>query len=79
MAALNEDDRAMAKRWDFLHKFETNFSHWCVARPCLVERAGLICNCRFQVHLNCVQYYASSENVSLLPLVVRLNSVKMGT
>ncbi|KAF8347430.1 gamma-tubulin complex, DGRIP84/SPC97 component [Amanita rubescens] len=61
MAALNEDDRAMAKRWDFLHKFETNFSHW------------------FQVHLNCVQYYASSENVSLLPLVVRLNSVKMGT
>ncbi|PFH47040.1 hypothetical protein AMATHDRAFT_77395 [Amanita thiersii Skay4041] len=31
------------------------------------------------VHLNCVQFYASSENVSLLPLVVRLNSVKVGT
>ncbi|KAH0579055.1 hypothetical protein H2248_003213 [Termitomyces sp. 'cryptogamus'] len=30
----------------------------------------------FQVHLDCVQFYASSENVSLLPLVVRLNSVK---
>jgi gamma-tubulin complex component 2 len=29
-----------------------------------------------QVYLNCVQFYASSENVSLLPLVVRLNSVK---
>ncbi|KAG5350540.1 hypothetical protein C0989_010519 [Termitomyces sp. Mn162] len=29
-----------------------------------------------QVHLDCVQFYASSENVSLLPLVVRLNSVK---
>lgn len=29
-----------------------------------------------QIHLNCVQYYASSENVSLLPLVVRLSSVK---
>ncbi|KAJ7460944.1 Spc98 family-domain-containing protein [Mycena galericulata] len=28
------------------------------------------------VYLNCVQFYASSENVSLLPLVVRLNSVK---
>ncbi|KAK7035772.1 spindle pole body component [Favolaschia claudopus] len=27
------------------------------------------------VYLNCVQYYASSENVSLLPLVVRLSSV----
>jgi len=79
MAALNEDDRTMAKRWDFLHKFETNFSHWCVSFPCLVERTGLIRDRRFQVHLNCVQYYASSENVSLLPLVVRLNSVKMGT
>ncbi|KAF6752840.1 gamma-tubulin complex component 2 [Ephemerocybe angulata] len=32
----------------------------------------------FQVHLDCVQFYASSENVSLLPLVVRLNSVKAG-
>ncbi|KIK01193.1 hypothetical protein K443DRAFT_678657 [Laccaria amethystina LaAM-08-1] len=28
------------------------------------------------IHLDCVQFYASSENVSLLPLVVRLNSVK---
>ncbi|KDR70247.1 hypothetical protein GALMADRAFT_255134 [Galerina marginata CBS 339.88] len=28
------------------------------------------------VHLDCVQFYASSDNVSLLPLVVRLNSVK---
>ncbi|KAH7926608.1 hypothetical protein BV22DRAFT_1086750, partial [Leucogyrophana mollusca] len=27
-------------------------------------------------HLDCVQYYASSENVSLLPLVVRLSSIK---
>lgn len=30
----------------------------------------------FNVHLDCVQFYASSENVSLLPLVVRLNSIK---
>jgi len=30
----------------------------------------------FKVHLDCVQFYASSENVSLLPLVVRLNSVR---
>ncbi|KAH9942681.1 Spc98 family-domain-containing protein [Amylocystis lapponica] len=51
-------DTAMAKRWDFLGKFETNFNHW------------------FKVHLDCVQFYASSENVSLLPLVVRLNSIK---
>ncbi|KAJ7915528.1 Spc98 family-domain-containing protein [Mycena leptocephala] len=52
-----DGDQAMAKRWDFLGKFETNFNHWFV-------------------YLNCVQFYASSENVSLLPLVVRLNSVK---
>ena len=81
MAAPNETDQAMAKRWDFLNKFETNFNHWCVyARkswPILV--ANLFVNVRFQVHLNCVQFYASSENVSLLPLVVRLNSVKTGT
>ncbi|KAF8960629.1 Spc98 family-domain-containing protein [Flammula alnicola] len=31
---------------------------------------------RWDVHLDCVQFYASSDNVSLLPLVVRLNSVK---
>ncbi|KIJ09112.1 hypothetical protein PAXINDRAFT_172617 [Paxillus involutus ATCC 200175] len=30
-------------------------------------------------HLDCVQYYASSENVSLLPLVVRLSSIKSVT
>ncbi|EFI26669.1 gamma-tubulin complex component 2 [Coprinopsis cinerea okayama7 len=53
-----EEDQGMAKRWDVLGKFETNFNHW------------------FQIHLDCVQFYASSENVSLLPLVVRLNSVK---
>jgi len=29
-----------------------------------------------RIHVNCVQFYASSENVSLLPLVVRLNSIK---
>lgn len=28
------------------------------------------------IHVNCVQFYASSENVSLLPLVVRLNSIR---
>ncbi|KAJ7581207.1 gamma-tubulin complex, DGRIP84/SPC97 component [Mycena floridula] len=33
----------------------------------------------FKVYLDCVQFYASSENVSLLPLVVRLNSVKTAT
>ncbi|OJA13580.1 hypothetical protein AZE42_09873 [Rhizopogon vesiculosus] len=30
----------------------------------------------FKFHLDCVQYYASSENVSLLPLVVRLSGIK---
>ncbi|KAH8830235.1 Spc98 family-domain-containing protein [Flagelloscypha sp. PMI_526] len=30
----------------------------------------------FKMHLDCVQFYASSENVSLLPLVVRLSSIK---
>ncbi|KAH9991968.1 Spc98 family-domain-containing protein [Russula compacta] len=32
-----------------------------------------------RIHINCVQFYASSENVSLLPLVVRLNSIKPTT
>ncbi|KAL1700007.1 Spc98 family-domain-containing protein [Schizophyllum commune] len=57
-ADANEDDPGMAKRLDFLNKFETNFNHW------------------FKIHLDCVQFYASSENVSLLPLVVRLSSIK---
>ncbi|KAI0683501.1 Spc98 family-domain-containing protein [Earliella scabrosa] len=57
-----DGDHSMAKRWDILGKFETNFNH-CA-------------NDVFQVHLDCVQFYASSENVSLLPLVVRLNSIK---
>ncbi|KAI0067099.1 hypothetical protein BV25DRAFT_1278971 [Artomyces pyxidatus] len=30
----------------------------------------------FKIYVDCVQFYASSENVSLLPLVVRLNSIK---
>ncbi|CAL1710645.1 unnamed protein product [Somion occarium] len=30
----------------------------------------------FKVHMDCIQFYASSENVSLLPLVVRLNGIK---
>ncbi|KAG0695851.1 Spc98 family-domain-containing protein [Suillus ampliporus] len=33
-------------------------------------------NKRWEFLKNCVQYYASSENVSLLPLVVRLSSIK---
>ncbi|KAI5885633.1 uncharacterized protein SCHCODRAFT_02681692 [Schizophyllum commune H4-8] len=57
-ADANEDDPGMAKRLDFLNKFETNFNHW------------------YAIHLDCVQFYASSENVSLLPLVVRLSSIK---
>ncbi|EPQ51590.1 gamma-tubulin complex, DGRIP84/SPC97 component [Gloeophyllum trabeum ATCC 11539] len=51
-------DQAMAKRWDFLGKFETNFNHW------------------FSVHLDHVQFAASSENASLIPLVMRLSSIK---
>ena len=31
MAALNENDQAMTKRWDFLNKFEMNFSHRCIS------------------------------------------------
>ncbi|KAJ8596826.1 hypothetical protein M405DRAFT_87001 [Rhizopogon salebrosus TDB-379] len=30
----------------------------------------------FKFHLDCVQYYTSSENVSLLPLVVRASGIK---
>ena len=75
VTAGGDDHAAMAKRWEFLAKFESNFNHWCV----LLSRGPPVANfwgCRFKVHLDCVQYYASSENVALLPLVVRLNSVK---
>ncbi|KDQ10708.1 hypothetical protein BOTBODRAFT_36026 [Botryobasidium botryosum FD-172 SS1] len=34
-------------------------------------------NHSFKVHLDCVQYFASSENVALLALVVRLNNVRV--
>jgi len=55
-----DGDPEMEKRWEFLYKFEKNFSHW------------------FSKHLDCVQYYASSDNGSLLPLVMRLSSIKAG-
>lgn len=78
-----ETETAMAKRWEVLSKFETNFNHWCVFFTFLfvsmcewVLMVIAPCTTRFKVHLDCVQFYASSENVSLLPLVVRLNSVK---
>lgn len=28
-----DGDHSMAKRWDILGKFETNFNHWCVPLP----------------------------------------------
>ncbi|KIM24993.1 hypothetical protein M408DRAFT_75009 [Serendipita vermifera MAFF 305830] len=46
------------KRWEFLGRFETNFTHFS------------------KVHHDCVQFYASSENVALLSLVVRLENVR---
>lgn len=48
----------MQKRWEFLGRFETNFTHFS------------------KVHHDCVQFYASSENVALLSLVVRLENVR---
>ncbi|PPQ84427.1 hypothetical protein CVT25_011254 [Psilocybe cyanescens] len=77
-------DPTRGKRWDVLNKFETNFNHWCVfsfrvyifLAFCFLYLTHLVIENRFQVHLDCVQFYAPSDNVSLLPLVVRLNSVK---
>ena len=43
---------------------------------CEIYKFGVIFNLLPQIHIDCVQFYASSENVSLLPLVVRLNSIK---
>ncbi|KAI6169665.1 Spc98 family-domain-containing protein [Pisolithus thermaeus] len=63
-AEAGDGDQAMNKRWEFLKKFESNFNHWAIF---LIES---------QFHLDCVQYYASSENVTLLPLVVRLSGIK---
>ena len=45
-------------------KYDLTLRHW------------FLLNLLLQFHLDCVQYYASSENVSLLPLVVRLSSIK---
>ena len=38
-----DGDQAMAKRWDFLSKFETNFNHWfAFFFPCRVGLTQLI-------------------------------------
>ncbi|KAG8784774.1 hypothetical protein FRB91_006006 [Serendipita sp. 411] len=63
VAALAQSDKEassvpMQKRWEFLGRFETNFTHFS------------------KVHHDCVQFYASSENVALLSLVVRLENVR---
>jgi len=82
-----DGDPEMEKRWDFLYKFEKNFNHWYVARrhsplpPMFQLRTWSLTTstaCRFSKHLDCVQYYASSDNGSLLPLVMRLSSIKAG-
>lgn len=77
-AETPEGDAGAKKRSDFLVRFETNFNHWLRVRliPALVPRARGTKHIAAQIHVNCVQFYASSENVSLLPLVVRLNSIK---
>ncbi|KIK68968.1 hypothetical protein GYMLUDRAFT_153001 [Collybiopsis luxurians FD-317 M1] len=56
-----ETPEGQRRRWEYQTKFEKNFDHWYV--------------CKFKVFLDCVQFYASSENGSLLPLVVRLSSL----
>ena len=33
-----DGDHSMAKRWDILGKFETNFNHWYVFSICLVAQ-----------------------------------------
>jgi len=84
-----DGDPEMEKRWDFLYKFEKNFNHWYVScgffpapfRPSFQLVIGLLTEPivrvrRFSKHLDCVQYYASSDNGSLLPLVMRLSSIK---
>lgn len=82
-----DGDPEMDKRWDFLYKFEKNFNHWYVVYRHFLFRFStdnLTANnigapvVRFSKHLDCVQYYASSDNGSLLPLVMRLSSIKAG-
>jgi len=76
-AETSEGDVGAKKRSDFLIRFETNFNHWLkVYSPFLLECFLAIERIVTQIHVNCVQFYASSENVALLPLVVRLNSIK---
>ncbi|KAJ3851215.1 Spc98 family-domain-containing protein [Lentinula lateritia] len=57
-----ETAEGQRRRWEYQLKFEKNFDHWYVCHG-------------FKVFLDCVQFYASSENGSLLPLVVRLSSI----
>ncbi|KAJ3806505.1 Spc98 family-domain-containing protein [Lentinula aff. lateritia] len=57
-----ETTEGQRRRWEYQLKFEKNFDHWYVCHG-------------FKVFLDCVQFYASSENGSLLPLVVRLSSI----
>ena len=76
-----DGDQEMEKRWDFLYKFEKNFNHWwAIQFHPGNNRAADDADCanRFNKHLDCVQYYASSDNGSLLPLVMRLSSIKAG-
>ena len=42
-------------------------------------RGLLMIKLAIKVHLDYVQFYASSDKVSLLPLVVRLNSVQIAS
>jgi len=76
-----DGDSEMEKRWDFLYKFEKNFNHWySLTLRFVFRRMERIADCatRFSKYLDCVQYYASSDNGSLLPLVMRLSSIKAG-
>lgn len=77
-AGVEAERPEMAKRWDFLRKFETNFEHYFNVRfhtlSCLYQNRCLTSHP--QHYLSCVQFLASSENVALLPLVTRLVSIR---
>ena len=64
----------MEKRWEFLSKFETNFNHWLKVRI-YSFLALVMLNCN-QTFIDCVSFYSSTDNIQLLALVVRLNSVQ---
>jgi gamma-tubulin complex component 2 len=69
-------EEEMQKMFKFLSSFEKSFDYWCVQALCLgAEQDTEGRSIRLPKYLDYARFYASSDNVALLPLVVRLTSI----